>query len=90
MAADVTVETTPNENALKFTVKGRQVIESGHKTYNNAEDASDCPAAVALFALEGVSSVFLMADFITVTKRPEVKWDGIQDKAMAAIAQAYA
>ena len=88
MAVDVRVDTTPNENALKFTVN-RQVIESGHKTYSNAETAEESSVAKALFQIDGVASVFLMADFITVTKKPETGWDLIQEKTIAAIQKAY-
>lgn len=90
MAAEVNIDTSPNENALKYTVVGKQVIDQGHKTYGSADDAADCPVAQTLFGIEGVTSVFLMADFITVTKKPEAKWDGIKDAAKDAIAQAYA
>jgi len=90
MAAEVNIDTSPNENALKYTVVGQQVIEKGHKTYSKIEEAEDCPVAQALFGIEGVTSVFLMADFITVTKQPEAKWDGIKDAAKNAIAEAYA
>ena len=89
MGADVMVETTPNENALKYTVAGKQVIESGHKTYGSPADAEELPVAKALFAIEGVTSVFLMADFITVTKRPEASWEGIQEQAQSVISEAY-
>lgn len=89
MGAEVRIDTTPNENALKYTVIGKQVIESGHKTYNSVNDAGDCPVAQTLFGLEGVTSVFLMADFITVTKAPGASWDNIQEQAMAAIQSAY-
>lgn len=88
MAVTVQVDTTPNENALKFTIN-QPAIESGHKTFPNAEAAEELPIAKALFALEGVTSVFLMSDFITVTKKPEVSWDGIQAAAVTAIEAAY-
>lgn len=89
MGADVRIDTTPNENALKYTVVGKQVIESGHKTFNSAADAGDCEVVKTLFGLEGVTSVFLMADFITVTKDPSASWDAIQEQAKTAIASAY-
>ena len=88
MTVTVQVDTTPNENALKFTIN-QQAIESGHKTFPNAESAEELPVAKALFALDGVTSVFLMADFITVTKKPEVSWEGIQAAAVSAIEVAY-
>ena len=88
MSVNIQVSTTPIENALKFTLD-IPAIESGHKTYPNAEAAAESPVAKALFDIEGVASVFLMADFITVTKRPEVTWEAIQPKAEEAIKNAY-
>jgi hypothetical protein len=84
MAVNVQVSTSPNEHALKFTLD-RQTIESGHKTYANAEVAEESPVAKALFGLDGVASVFLMADFITVTKKPEASWDTLQSAAVEII-----
>ena len=54
MAVTVQVDTTPNENALKFTIN-QPAIESGHKTYPNAEAAEELPVAKALFAIDGVA-----------------------------------
>ncbi len=88
MPVTVQVDTTPNENALKFTVN-QQVVDSGHKTYANAEAAEESPVAKTLFQIDGVVSVFLMADFITVTKTPESKWDVIQPAALEAIKNNY-
>ena len=50
MAVEVSVSTTPNENAMKYTLNCNS-IESGHKTYANAEAAEDSPVAKALFAI---------------------------------------
>lgn len=80
----VTISSTPNENAMKFTLD-KNAIESGYQTFNNAEDAESVPAAKALFAIEGVVSVFFMADFITVTKSPDASWEAIQGLAVDAI-----
>ena len=88
MAVNIQVSTTPNEHALKFTLD-RPVIESGHKTYANPETADESPVAKALFALDGVASVFLMADFITVTKKPEADWEILQPAAVGAIQSSF-
>ena len=88
MAVNVQVSTTPNEHALKFTID-RPAIESGHKTYGNAEAAEESAVAKALFGLEGVASVFLMADFITVTKKPESSWENLQPAAVEAIQASF-
>ena len=88
MAIEVSVSTTPNENAMKYTLTCNS-IESGHKTYANAKAAEDSPVAKALFAIDGVSQVFLMADFISVTKKPEVSWSNLEDSILAVIKSSY-
>ena len=88
MTVEVSVSTTPNENAMKYTLNCN-AIESGHKTYANAEAAADSPVAKALFAIDGVTQVFLMADFISVTKKPETKWSSLEAPIIDAIKAAY-
>ena len=88
MAVEVTVSTTPNENAMKYTLNCNS-IESGHKTYANAEAAEDSPVAKALFAIDGVNQVFLMADFISVTKKPEASWSNLEASILEAIKSSY-
>ncbi|MZH14610.1 MAG: scaffolding protein [Nitrospinae bacterium] len=88
MAVEVSVSTTPNENAMKYTLNCNS-IESGHKTYTNAEAAEDSPVAKALFAIDGVSQVFLMADFISVTKKPEASWSNLEASILEAIKSSY-
>lgn len=88
MSVEVTVSTTPNEHALKFTLN-RKSIEEGYKTYNNPEDAEENPVARAVFAHDGVASVFLMADFVTVTKKTEADWAALQGPVLEAIRNSY-
>ena len=88
MAVEVNVSTTPNENAMKYTLSCNS-IESGHKTYANAEAAKDFPVAKALFAIDGVSQVFLMADFISVTKKPEASWSNLEASILEVIKSSY-
>ncbi len=84
MSVEVSVTSTPNENALKFNCS-QPVLESGYKTYNNAEQAAESPVAAKIFETDGVASVFLMPDFITVTKTPEASWEVVQPAAIEAI-----
>ena len=88
MAVNVQVSATPNENALKFSLD-RPALETGHKTYADAAAAEELPVAKALFRLEGVASVFLMADFITITKKPEASWESLQPAAIDAIQASF-
>ena len=73
--ASIRFQPTPNPNAGKFIV-GRKVVEgTSSKSFYNADDAADHPLAAALFELEGVASLFMVDDFVTVTKTPEADWN---------------
>ena len=84
MTVEVTVSTTPNEHAMKYTLNC-QAIESGYKTYKNAQEAEQCPVGKALFAIDGVEQVFLMADFVTVNKKADAKWSDMETAVLEAI-----
>ncbi len=88
MAVDITVSTTPNEHAMKYTLNC-QSIESGYKTYKNSKDSEDCPVAKALFVIDGVEQVFLMADFVTVNKTADAKWSNMESAVLEAIKASY-
>lgn len=75
---------TPNENAMKFTLDGPSTA-GGAKTYSSAAAAADNPVAAAIWALEGIRSVFMVADFVTVTKAPDADWDTLATQVQAAI-----
>lgn len=81
----VSVEPTPNPNAMKFTV-GQSV--GGPATYVAGKETDDETAA-ALLALPGVTSVFMTADFVTVSKGPDGSWDDIVDPATAVLAERF-
>ena len=86
---NVRFQPTPNPNAGKFTVNRKVVDGKASRSFYNAEDAADHPVASALFELEGVASVFMVDDFITVTKSPEADWQTLIPEVQAAIEQAY-
>jgi hypothetical protein len=82
----VSISNTPNPNALKFTV-GRDV--GGPKTYVAGKDDGD-PLAAALLGIDGVASIFMTADFVTLTKMPDADWDSIAPSARAVLEQQFA
>ncbi len=73
----VQIESTPNPNALKFSVG---VDVGGPKTFIAGRDVDD-PMAAGLLSLPGVTSVFMTADFVTLTKTPEGDWGAIAPAA---------
>ena len=74
----VRVDVTPNPNARKFTV-GSPV--GGPKTFVAGQEADD-PMAAALLSIEGVTSIFMTADFVTLSKNPDADWDAITPAAV--------
>lgn len=75
---------TPNEHAIKFTFDGK-VIQSGSKTLPAGADATGFPLAATLLALPGIRQVFLLNDFMTVTKLPDFTWEELQPTIEAAL-----
>lgn len=65
---------TPNPNAGKFVV-GRQVTPLGtSRSYYDLGEVGDDRMAHALLSLPGVRSLFMVDDFVTVTKTAGADW----------------
>jgi hypothetical protein len=79
---------TPNPNAGKFTLDRKVLEGTSSKSFYNATDAADHPLASALFELEGVVSLFMVDDFVTVTKTPSASWETLIPQIQATIEQA--
>lgn len=69
----ITVSNTPNPNALKFSVG----VDVGGPTTHLAGSEPDDPVAAELLAIDGVTSIFATADFITLSKTPDASWEVI-------------
>jgi hypothetical protein len=72
------VQPTPNPNATKFVVDGN-LTDQPLSFFNPAQGSHD-PLASKLFAIQGVASVLILGDFVTVNKTPEAKWSAITRK----------
>lgn len=77
----VTVAPSPNPNAMKFSVG---IPVGGPTTHVAGSDPGE-PFARDLLALFGVTSIFLTADFVTITKTPDSSWDTIIPEATAIL-----
>lgn len=70
----IQTEETPNPATLKF-LPGRSVMESGTAEFKSEADATAAsPLAAALFQVDGVTTVFLAPEFISVSKRDDKEW----------------
>ncbi len=85
----IETEGTPNPATLKF-LPGREVMgERGTADFANADAATHSPLALKLFALPGISRVFLGADFITVTEDGAEGWQALRPRVLGAIMEHF-
>ncbi|MCI5041392.1 MULTISPECIES: NifU family protein [Donghicola] len=84
----IQTESTPNPATLKF-LPGQAVLEVGTADFPSADTAAKSPLATRLFAVSGVSGVFLGNDFVTVTKSDDVEWDHIKPNLLGAIMEHF-
>ncbi|MBI2103955.1 MAG: NifU N-terminal domain-containing protein [Candidatus Omnitrophica bacterium] len=102
-ALEISVQGTPNPQAVKFTLN--RTIAAQGRTYRlpaappgasagaaQAGDAAsaDAPWAGALLRIAGVTQVFALHNFISVTKAPEASWDAIVPQVERTLQQAFA
>lgn len=81
----VTAEPTPNPQAMKFTVG----VPVGGPATHVAGSATDDPVAAAILALPGVTSVFMTADFVTVSKSGDATWESLGPECEAILTAHY-
>jgi Fe-S cluster biogenesis protein NfuA len=84
----IQTEETPNPATLKF-LPGLDVIGAGTADFPNHEAAARSPLAMRLFDVSDVAAVFLGADFITVTKSPDVDWQVLKPAVLGAIMEHF-
>ncbi len=76
----VEIQPTPNINALKFVVN-RRLTEGRSRTFRSAAEATEVDFAQRLLEIPGVVQVFVLNDFITVTRDPQADWNAITPRA---------
>lgn len=92
----IQTENTPNPDALKFLPNHRVLPETGLSApfleYMNPRSTIappyPSPLAAQLMNIDGVTSVFYGADFITVTKSADANWAHIRPEIFSLITEA--
>lgn len=84
----IQTEPTPNPATLKF-LPGRAVMEQGTANFTDAASAARSPLAERLFALPGVTGVFLGADFVTVSKEDTSDWFQLKPAVLGLIMEHF-
>ena len=84
----VQTEVTPNPNSLKF-LPGKKVSNSGPYEITNKEDMKN-ELVRNILSINGVESIFLGQDFISVNKNEKIQWDEIKHIVISLINDFYA
>ncbi|KAF0183070.1 MAG: NifU family protein [Hyphomonadaceae bacterium] len=89
----IQTESTPNPNTLKF-LPGRDVLGSSKlgrngRDFASADVADASPLAVAIFATEGVTRVYLGDEFVSVTKTDDADWAHLKPFVLGAIMEHF-
>jgi Fe-S cluster biogenesis protein NfuA len=78
-------ERTPNPNSIKWVLSCPVVEGAAGAHFTEAPGADVSPLAARLFAVPGVSGVFLGASFVTVSKDQEREWTDLAQPIVDAI-----
>lgn len=82
----IQTQKTPNPNALKFILPEKKFAQP--LNFSSAEAAATHPLAAQLFALGNIYNVFIVQDFVTVNKLPDVPW-AVLEAAIQAVISRY-
>jgi Fe-S cluster biogenesis protein NfuA len=84
----IETEQTPNPATLKF-LPGRAVMTVGTANFPDAESCERSPLAQRLFAVAGVTGVFLGADFVSVSKDEAEDWYRLKPSVLGVIMEHF-
>jgi Fe-S cluster biogenesis protein NfuA len=85
----IATEPTPNPATLKF-LPGRDVVPGRSVEFAEAEQAlAASPLASRVFNVDGVRSVYLGGDFVSVTKHEGVEWFALKPAVLGAIMEHF-
>src|SRR5213593_489081 len=80
----LSIETTPNPNSMKLNLD--ETVAKGVAITYTHEDRGDCPTYIErILAIPGVSSVFRLADFMAIQRKPTAGWEDILSQARVVL-----
>lgn len=90
----IQTESTPNPESIKFlpgrVVLGNEDSSGFYVTQSDRKEIAKSPLAKSLFEIEGVKSVYLGSDFVTITKYAANHWKHLRVEVFEAIMDFYA
>ncbi len=78
---NIYTEATPNPKTLKFVVNYMLLPDGVHFEFTDAAASEKSPLAKSLFEYQWVEKVFVMSNFITITRKEEFEWSEVKEEA---------
>lgn len=66
-------EKTPNPESMKF-VSNKMILPNDSIDFRSKDAVEYCPMAEALYTFDFVKGVFIMNNFVSITKKPDYEW----------------
>ncbi len=85
----IQTEDTPNPSTLKF-IPGVDVLPGDSAEFSSVDEAKTSPLATRLLKIDGVESIFLSGDFISITKSETIDWFALKPSVLAGIMEHFA
>lgn len=80
----IEIQETPDTNVINF-FPPQPLLKQGSAEFVDAKSIRKSPLAEQIFDIGGITSLFITADMISVTKQPEASWNEIKPIIMAEI-----
>lgn len=81
---DITIQPTPNPNALKF-ILNKPVKKEGNSTYKTPMACGENKLALNLFTLRGVDQLHFFENVVTITKFGYEEWEILETQIIETI-----
>ena len=83
----VQTQTTPNPNSLKF-IPGKLVSNNGSMEITKKENTNN-NLIRNILSINGVTSIFLGLDFLSVNKKEDINWEEIKHIVISLVNEFY-
>jgi hypothetical protein len=80
----IEIQETPDTNVINF-FPPQPLLKQGSAEFVDAKSIRKSPLAEQIFDIGGITSLFITADMISVTKQDSSSWDDIKPIIMAEI-----
>jgi NFU1 iron-sulfur cluster scaffold homolog, mitochondrial len=80
----IKTDSTPNPNSLKFVLE-KSVSPTISVSFEKAERGAHTNFAKQMFQINGVEKIFILDDFVTITKTEQESWDVLKPQILSIL-----